>query len=129
MPETGITKHYSRLNAVLCEKKGKTDACSQLHQDGEQNINSLILLRTLLYEEFLDESERGVHVSFEGITNEDEQPIILKEIILEPKAIHINTAQHSFQLDLSKIEKSEIQEMRELLIKQNYDNSFSVKGM
>jgi len=117
------------VNFINLEEDEKDIIVSFAVSDGEQNIKSLILLRTLLYEEFLDESERGVHVSFEGITNEDEQPIILKEIILEPKAIHINTVQHRFQLDLSKIEKSEIQETRELLRKQNYDNSFSIKGM
>ena len=95
--------------------------------DGEQDIRSLILLRTLLYEELLEKYERGVHVSFEGITNEQEQPIILKEVVLKNSEIELTTDHYSFNLDLSKIESSEIESMMSLIEKQNHDNSFVIR--
>ena len=94
--------------------------------DGEENINSLVLLRTLLYEELLEKYERGVHVSFEGTTSEDEQPIFLKKIKFTGVEIEVNTEHYSFKLDLSKIEKSEIDNMMSLIRKQNHDNSFVI---
>ena len=94
---------------------------------GEQDIRSLILLRTLLYEELIEIYERGVHVSFEGITSEDEQPIILKELVRKDSELEVVTEKHRFSLDLSKIEESEIEGMMNLVKKQNHDNSFVIR--
>ena len=95
--------------------------------DGEQGVRSLILLRTLLYEELIEMYERGVHVSFEGITSEEEQPIILKEVVRKESKIEIISEHHCFNLNLSKIEESEIEEMMKLIEKQNHDNSFTIR--
>ena len=95
--------------------------------DGEQGVKSLILLRTLLYEELTEIYERGVHVSFEGVTSDEEQPILLKELVRKESEIVVVSEHHSFNLDLSKIEESEIEEMMKLIEKQNHDNSFIIR--
>ena len=87
---TKKTQHKLRLNLALCEKGKIMHLVKFINleeyendlivsfavSDGEQDISSLILLRTLLYEELLEKYERGVHVSFEGITNKQELSLI-----------------------------------------------------
>ncbi len=93
-------------------------------EDSDLGVRSLILLRTLFCEELLDEDERGVHVSIEGVTKDEQYPNLLKRIKLEPKKIEITSAFNKFEIDISQIESAEIDEMKLLLQKQNYDNKF-----
>jgi len=52
-----------------------------------------------LYEELLEKYERGVHVSFEGITNEQEQSSILKELKSKNSEIIVTTRSSSVPLN------------------------------
>lgn len=95
--------------------------------DPQMGVKSLILLRTLFFEEVLDEEERGVKVSMEGDYFEQEDYNILKSFKISANKIDIKTPFREYQLDISEIPKTEIEDMLSLLRKQNYDNKFTIQ--
>jgi hypothetical protein len=95
--------------------------------DPELGVRSLTLLRTLFYEELLDEEKRGVHVSLEGVAIEDENTNILKQITIREGEIEITSVFEKYKIDISQIAPSEIDEMLSLLRKQNHDNRFVIQ--
>jgi hypothetical protein len=94
--------------------------------DPALGVKSLILLRTLFFEEVLDEKEKGVKVSLEGDYFEQEELNMLNSIKIVDDEIWIKSTFREYRLDTSNIHKSEIQEMVKLLKKQNYDNRFAI---
>ena len=96
-------------------------------EDSDRGIRSLTLLRTLFYEEFLDIEEQGVHVSLEGDTIERDKPNMLSQISIKDGEIEIISAFNEYQIDISQINQSEIDEMVDFLRKQNHDNRFSIQ--
>ena len=90
------------------------------------DINSLTLLRTLFFEEVLPEGERGVHVTYEGDLFEQEDFNMLSSIKISDGIAWIKSTFREYCLDISKLEKTDIEEMVELLKKQNYDNRFTI---
>ena len=90
------------------------------------DIVSLILHRQLFYEELMEEEERGVHVSLENENISDNELNMLCDFKLSGNEIEIKSTLRSYKLDVSSIEKEEIDEMLDLLKKQNYDNRFSL---
>jgi hypothetical protein len=97
-------------------------------EDSERGIRSLTLLRTLFYEEFLDEENRGVHVSLEGDAADRENSNLLSRINIKDGEIEIISVFGEYQIDISQIKPSEIDEMVSLLRKQNYDHRFVIQG-
>jgi hypothetical protein len=97
-------------------------------EDSERGIRSLTLLRTLFYEEFLDEENRGVHVSLEGDAVDRENSNLLSRINIKDGEIEIISVFGEYQIDISQLKPSEIDEMVSLLRKQNYDNRFVIQG-
>jgi hypothetical protein len=95
--------------------------------DGEMEIKSLILHRALFFEHFLDEEERGVKVSFEGDSFDQEDINMLSNISIGSREIKVTTPFREYHLDISKIEQNEIDETIELLKKQNYDDRFTIQ--
>ena len=95
--------------------------------DSGFGIKSLILLRTLFFEELLDEEERGVKVSLEGDSYEQEDFNMLISIKISDNDIYIKSTFREYQLDMSHIQRSEIEDMVQLLKKQNYDNRFAIQ--
>lgn len=94
--------------------------------DDEMGVKSLILHRTLFFEHFLDEEERGVKVSLEGDSFDQEGFNMLSKISIGNHEIEVVTPFREYHLDTSKIQKNEIEDAVELLKKQNYDNRFSI---
>ena len=95
--------------------------------DHEFDINSLVLLRSLFFEEVSPEEERGVHVTFEGDSYEQEDFNMLNNIKISDSVILIESTFREYHLDISKLEKTDIEKIVKLLKKQNYDNRFTVK--
>jgi len=95
--------------------------------DSDLGIRSLTLLRTLFCEQLLDEEERGVHVSLEGVEVEDENRNMLKQITIYEGEIEITSTFEKYKIDISQIASSEIDEMLSLLRKQNQDNRFIIQ--
>jgi hypothetical protein len=90
-------------------------------------VKSLILHRTLLYEGFLDEEDRGVRVSMEGENLKYDERNLLKIFKIDDEKIEIVSTCSRYYLDISHIESSELTEMLELLSKQNYDGRFTIQ--
>ncbi len=95
-------------------------------KDEAMGVKSLLLLRTLFLEEFLDEDERGVKVSLEDDPFDREDYNTLDNIKISSGEVEIEATFREYRLDISKIPKSEIKDMVKLLKKQNYDNRFTI---
>ncbi len=115
-----------RAQFINCEEDDKDIIVSFALYDSETTIKSLILHRTFFFEEFLDENERGVNVSLEGDHFDQENFNTLKSIKIRKSDIEIVATFREYKLDISKIDKSDIDEMLSLLNKQNYDNRFTI---
>jgi hypothetical protein len=94
--------------------------------DEALGVKSLILHRTLFFEEFLDEEEKGVSVSMEGEECENENLNTLVKIEIKDTEVIIYSKYSQYVLDLSRIEASDKSHMVRLLMKQNYDERFLI---
>ncbi len=90
-----------------------------------EDIRSLILLRTPEYEFILDETERGVKVSDEAISDDEDD--MLKEIEFGDDLVRIITDHHQFDLDLRKVEKEDIEQANAFFKRMNFDNRFEIR--
>jgi hypothetical protein len=81
-------------------------------------------MRTPEFELLLDESERGVAVSDEIWTNDEEDR--LNKIELGDNVVKITTNYHQFELDLRKVDKEEVDQAKAILQKMNFDQSFEM---
>ncbi len=115
-----------KVQFISLEEDDKDLIVSFVVDDSETGVKSLILLRTLFFEEVLDEEERGVKVSMEGDYFEQEDFNMLNNIKINDDEIHIKSTFREYQLDISNIQRSEIEDMIKLLNKQNYDNKFTI---
>jgi len=95
-------------------------------KDDEIGVKSLILHRTLLFEEFRPDDERGVNVSLEGDYFSEEPLNMLESIEISKNEIKIKAKYRSYIVDVSKIDKADISELKLLVTKQNYDNRFKI---
>ena len=93
----------------------------------ETGVRSLILLRTLLYEGFLPEYERGVKVSLEGDVYDEQDYNMLSKIDISGNKIRIYSTYREYILDVSRVDEGEISKATKLLKKQNYDNRFTLQ--
>lgn len=91
-------------------------------------IESLILQRTPVYEPLLEPHERGVKASFERFNADEEDLVEAVEWNEKARIIRLKTRLHTYELDLRKIEGSEVKSMRKVLKQMNYDGSFSLSG-
>ena len=90
-----------------------------------EDVKSLTLLRTPKYEVFLDESERGVKVSFEDFP--DDRNESLKKLAIEGNLITITTDYGTHTVNVEDVDQKEIQESKKILKKMNYDGRFELK--
>ena len=88
------------------------------------DIRSIILMRTPEFEFLLDESERGVAVSDEIWTNDEEDRLNKVELI--DNIVKITANYHQFELDLRKVDKEEVDQAKAILQKMNFDHSFEM---
>jgi len=115
-----------KVQFISLEEDEKDLIVSFAVDDSEMGVKSLILLRTLFFEEALDEEEKGVKASLEGDYFEQEDFNILNAIKISDDEIWIKSIYREYQLDTSNIQKSEIEDMVKLLKKQNHDNRFII---
>jgi len=115
-----------KVQFISLEEDDKDLIVSFAIDDKDFGVKSLILHRTLYFEEILDEEQRGVKVSLEGDSFEQEDYNMLSHIKLDNNIIEVVTPFRKYQLDIVKIEKSEIDDMLKLLRKQNYDSKFAI---
>ena len=90
-----------------------------------EDIRSLILLRTPEYEFILDKTERGVKVSDEAFSDDEDD--LLKEIEFGDDLVRNITDHHQFDLNLRKVDKEDIEQAKAFLKKMNFDNRFEIR--
>ena len=95
--------------------------------DFGDSIQSLILLRTPMYENVLEESERGVTVSLEDQEDDD----LLQEVDFDRDAatIKLRTESRKYDLDLRKVDPVELEEMCSVFRKMNFDQKLQLSGI
>ena len=98
--------------------------------DDPTDIESLTILRTPKYEAFLDEWERGASVSFERDPENDMREI-LREVVyaFDDKCITLRTDHHTYELDVRKVDPSELSAMCRVFRKMNFDSSIQLSGV
>jgi hypothetical protein len=98
--------------------------------DDPSDIESLTILRTPKYEFFLDESERGASVSFRRGRTGDEMEL-LREVFYAPDAkfITLRTDHHTYELDVRKVDPSELSAMCGAFREMNFDSSIRLTGV
>ena len=97
--------------------------------DDPDGINSLILLRTPMYEPFLELSERGVTVSLE--LEDDDKRDLLREVRFDKVAasILLRTESREYELDLRKVDPVELERMCVGFRKMNFDQTLQFVGI
>ena len=97
--------------------------------DDPTEIQSLILLRTPMYEPLLDPQERGVTVFFERNPSDEED--VLETVYWDENSeiIRLTTQLKTYELDLRKVDRPSITSMRKLLKTMNYDHSIHLSGV
>ena len=91
------------------------------------DTRSLILLRTPEYEFILDETERGVKVSDDAFSDDEDD--MLKEIEFGDDFVMIITDHHQFELDLRKVDKEDLEQAKIFLKRMNFDNRFEIRAV
>lgn len=115
-----------RVKFISLDEDDKDLVVSFATEDAITGVKSLNLIRTLFFEELLDEEEKGVKVSLEGEYFEEEESNMLSSVRIGDDNIEIKSTHREYHLDIAKIDKTEIDELLELLKKQNYDNRFTI---
>ena len=114
-----------KVQFISCEEDGTDQIVSFALTDGEIGVKSLILLRTPKYEPMLDETERGVSVSLEHQTGDDDEA--LEVVKIGSKRLTIETEVSKYHLDVSRVDPAELSEMRALIERMNFDDRFTIE--
>jgi len=95
--------------------------------DDPEEIQSLTLLRTPMYETLLDENERGVTVSLKCQDDHD----LLQEVDFDKDAatIKLRSESREYDLDLRKVDPVELERMCSVFRKMNFDQRLQLKGV
>jgi hypothetical protein len=116
--------------SFVTTERGKDLIVSFAVTDPEEpsEIDSLILLRTPVYEPFLEEWERGVKVFFDR--DDPDEDDFLEEVRWDEEAaiLHLKTLRHSYELDLRNVDGKSLSAMRGTLRKMNFDRSVQLSG-
>ena len=112
---------------ISFEDDGTDQIVSFALADREMEVRSLTLLRTPKYEALLDESERGVSVSLQGVTGDDFD--LLAVVRLEADRVTIETRASTYDLDLRRVDPEEVSEMKALFGRMNFDNRFRIEDV
>jgi hypothetical protein len=100
------------------------------HPDDPAEIQSLTLTRTPETEFIFEEEERGVKVSFERDEDEDQCDTLEKFAYAKAEGIvRIKTNFVEYELDVRKVDPDELNDMRKVLKKMNFDEKFQVSGI
>lgn len=89
-----------RVQFITLDEDDKDLVISFALGDAQGEVESLILIRTLLYEEFLEEDERGVKVSLENDELEEEHRNVLVEIRIGEREMVIRSTFREYALDI-----------------------------
>ena len=111
---------------ISCEDNGTDQIVSFALACGEMEIRSLTSLRTPKFKAMLEEAERGVSVSLEDETGDDDDLLVVVRI--EASRVNIETQSSKYDLDLSRVDPAEVAEMKALIERMNFDNQFRIEN-
>jgi len=94
---------------------------------GEGYIKTLLLHRTLFCEFIMPEEERGTKVSLEDLDIAEEHMNTLEYVTFDEKIMKITARFSSHEINLRKLKLEEIDQIKESLIKHNFDDRFEIK--
>jgi hypothetical protein len=89
------------------------------------DVKSFTLLRTPMYEPFLDEQERGVRVSFEDFPQGRVERLV--RLTIEGGLVAVATDRGDYMLDITDVEQEEVDACKRVLRKMNRDQCFELK--
>jgi hypothetical protein len=115
------------VRLISCEDDGTDQIVSFALAYGEMEIRSLILLRTPEFEPLLDQADRGVSVSLEDESSDDDD--MLEVIRIEANRVEIETQASKYDLDISRVDAAEVSEMKGLIQRMNFDNRFRIENV
>ena len=115
-------KNRERVTFITTEDGDDLIVSFAIEDDEPGEIVSLILLRTPKYESLLVEGERGVSVSLESEFDDNED--YLRRIRLGAPVTTIETTCKRYELDVSRVDSSELKAARRILRRMNFDRRF-----
>jgi hypothetical protein len=95
--------------------------------DGDGDIRSLILHRTLFHEFLLPDEERGTTVSLEGEQHDEEYLNMLECFEFDGSVLRIKSRFSLYEIDARRLEPAEFEQIKKSLARQNYDDRFEIK--
>ena len=96
--------------------------------DDPTDGRSITLIRDQKWENLLPESDRGVKVSDEECSTDEEwEDNFLERIRLGNATAEIRSKHYRHKLDLRKVDKSELRAAKKILKKMNYDKRFKLE--
>ena len=115
------------VHFISCEDDGTDLIISFALAHGAGDVRSLTLLRTPTYESLLPESDRGVSVSLEDET--DDEPDLLTQIWIKGGTVTLETEATRYELDVGRVDTTEVSKMKALLSRMNFDKRFRVEAI
>jgi hypothetical protein len=88
-------------------------------------VKSLILMRTPKYEFVFYDHEGGVNVSHEDFPEREDE--LLRRIRLGSDTVTIESAYNRFELDVSRLDRKELEKASAILRKMNFDGRFTLE--
>jgi len=89
-------------------------------------VLSLTLVRTPKFEFALPTDEWGVVVSHESFSQKDDRDL-LQRIKVAPPVVSIATTRRRYELDVSKVDRRELNSAQRVLERMNFDNRFVLR--
>ncbi len=94
---------------------------------GDGYIKTLLLHRTLFCEFIMPEDERGTKVSLEGSDITEVHLNVLEQVTFDENVMKIKARFSSHEINLRKVEREQVEKMKESLMRHNFDDRFKIK--
>lgn len=94
---------------------------------GDGYIKTLLLHRTLFCEFIMPEDERGTKVSLEDSDIAEVHTNTLECVTFDENVMKIKARFSSHKINLRKLEREEVEQMKESLVHHNFDDRFEIK--
>jgi hypothetical protein len=114
------------LSFMSIEEDEKDLIVSFALDEGNGDIKSLILHRSLLFESIMPEEEIGTKVSLEGDYLEKEHLNTLECFQIEFPILKIKSRLRSYEIDAYRLGPGDLDDLKESLARQNYDGRFEI---
>jgi hypothetical protein len=114
-----------RVSFITIEEKDDLIVSFVIEDAEPGEIKSLILMRSPKYEFVFEDHERGVNVSHED--QPDVEDDLLRQISLTPDVVTIDSTYNRYELDISRVDKKELEKACTILRRMNFDDRFTLE--